>query len=118
MDAIVTAGGIPDPGDPLYRETGNQPKALLEGSRKAHDPMGFWTRWQVLKKVDRVIVVGLPESTPLVFPRPLTLLPDHGTMLDKTFRPPAQVLIPFHQSEDFILTVSSDIPTVTTYHVN
>ena len=116
MDAIVTAGGIPDPGDPLYEETGTQPKALLDIAGK---PMIQWVLDALAgsKKVDRVIVVGLPESTPLVFPRPLTLLPDNGSMLDN-IQAAARALIPFHQPEDFILTISSDTPTITTHHVD
>jgi NDP-sugar pyrophosphorylase family protein len=39
MDAIVIAGGIPEPGDPLYEYTQGQPKALLDIAGK---PMVQW----------------------------------------------------------------------------
>ncbi len=39
MDAIVIAGGIPEPGEPLYPYTQGKPKATLEISGK---PMAQW----------------------------------------------------------------------------
>ena len=39
MDAIVTAGGIPMPGEPLYEYTNGSPKALLDIAGK---PMIQW----------------------------------------------------------------------------
>ena len=116
MDAILTAGGTPEPGDPLYPQTGDRPKALLDVSGK---PMIQWVLDALAgsARVGRVIVAGLPEDTPLVFPRPLTILPDQGSMLDN-IQAAAPFLAPFHQPEDFILTISSDIPTITTRHVD
>ena len=116
MDAIITAGGIPEPDDLLFGETGNSPKALLEVAGKS---MIQWVLDALAgsEKVERVVVAGLPEDTPLEFPRPLTILPDKGSMLDN-IQAAARVLIPFHQSEDFVLAVSSDIPTITTHHVD
>ena len=39
MNAIVTAGGIPQPGEPLYEVTQGGPKALLDIAGK---PMVQW----------------------------------------------------------------------------
>jgi hypothetical protein len=58
-------------------------------------------------------VTGLPEDTRWHFRAPLTILPDHGSMLDN-IQTAARLLAPSHRPEDFILTISSDIPTITT----
>lgn len=116
MDAIVTAGGTPRPDDPLYPLTEGRPKALLDVSGK---PMIQWVLDALAgsARVKRVLVTGLPEDTPLAFPRPLNILPDHGSMLDN-IQTAARLLTPSHRPEDFILTISSDIPTITTRHVD
>ncbi len=64
MDAIVTAGGIPQPGEPLYEYTQGISKAMLDVAGK---PMIQW----VLKAldeaatIDKVIIIGLPECEPI-----------------------------------------------------
>ena len=62
MDAIVTAGGVPLPGDPLYVYSNGNSKALIDISGK---PMVQWVLDALgeSKKVDNVIVIGLsPKS--------------------------------------------------------
>ena len=57
MDAIVTAGGVPLPGDPLYVYSNGNSKALIDISGK---PMVQWVLDALgeSKKVDNVIVIG------------------------------------------------------------
>ncbi len=62
MDAIVIAGGIPQPDEPLYPFTQGLPKALVDICGK---PMVQWVLDAVEKAetIDQVVVVGLsPES--------------------------------------------------------
>jgi NDP-sugar pyrophosphorylase family protein len=62
MDAIVTAGGIPRPGDPLYEYSNGNSKALIDIAGK---PMIQWILDALgdAKKVDNVIIIGLsPKS--------------------------------------------------------
>ena len=62
MDAILTAGGIPQPEDPLYTYTNGDSKALLDMAGK---PMIQWVLDALsdAKHVDNVIVIGLsPKS--------------------------------------------------------
>ena len=57
MDAVVTAGGIPEPEDLLYPYTKGESKALLKIAGK---PMVQWVLDAVsqAKTIDRVVVVG------------------------------------------------------------
>jgi len=116
MDVIVTAGGSPSPDDPLASELSNTPKSMLDVAGK---PMVQWVLDALAGSayIDRVIVVGLPDDAPLDFPRPLTILPDMGSMIDN-LQSAAKVLGSFHQENDFVLAVSSDTPTITTQHVD
>jgi NDP-sugar pyrophosphorylase family protein len=62
MDAILTAGGIPLPEDPLYTYTNGDSKALVDVAGK---PMIQWVLDALsdAKLVDNVIIIGLsPKS--------------------------------------------------------
>lgn len=58
MNAIVTAGGIPQPGDKLYAYSNGDSKALIDVAGK---PMVQWALDALgeAKTVDQVIVIGL-----------------------------------------------------------
>ena len=58
MDAIVTAGGIPQPDEPLYAFTQGGPKALLDIFGK---PMIQWVldALEGAKGVDNIVIIGL-----------------------------------------------------------
>ena len=62
MDALVTAGGIPDPNEPLYEYTHGEPKAMLDICGK---PMVQWVlnALEGAKTVDRIVVAGLPPDS-------------------------------------------------------
>ncbi len=64
MDAIVTAGGVPLPEEPLYDATQGSPKALVDVAGK---PMVQWVldALSEAQSVDNVIIVGLTEKTGL-----------------------------------------------------
>ncbi len=116
MDAIVTAGGMPTLDDPLASRLGNAPKSMMAVAGK---PMIQWVldALATSKGIGRVVVVGLPENVPLSFPGPLTLLPDTGSMIGN-LQSGAKALAPFHTANDFLLAVSSDIPAITSAHVD
>ena len=79
-DAIVTAGAIPRPRDPLYPFTQGKPKALLDIAGK---PMIQWVLDAIseAKEVGKAVVVGLDGSIELSCDKPLSLLPNHGSMI-------------------------------------
>jgi GTP:adenosylcobinamide-phosphate guanylyltransferase len=108
MDAIVTAGGIPQPEDPLYAHTQGNSKALLDIAGK---PMIQWVLDALCtaKKVDNIIIIGMPEKNDLITTKPTYYLQNEGRML-------ANIVAGVHKTlelnpkTEYALIVSSDIP--------
>ena len=110
MDAIITAGGIPQPGDPLYVYSNGNSKALIDVAGK---PMIQWILDALgnSKKVDNVIVIGLTSKSGLTCKKPLHYISNQGRMLanivvgvDKS--------IELNKKTEYVLLVSSDIPAL------
>ena len=80
MDAIVIAGGLPEPGDPLYEYTQGQPKALLDIAGK---PMVQWVLDALggAETILRVVLIGLSEDDGLDCAKEITYVPNQGGML-------------------------------------
>lgn len=116
MDAVVTAGGIPQPGEPLYPYTQGKSKALLDIHGK---PMIQWVLDALSdsEKVDRVSVIGLDESSGLTCAKPLAYLPNYGGMLEN-LRQGILKTLEMNPSAEYVLLVSSDIPGITSEMVN
>lgn len=112
VDALLVAGGVPGPNDPLYPLTQGRPKALLEIAGR---PMIQWVldALATAQTVRHVVVIGLNESELKTDRRePLTFLAARGGIVDnlvagatcaRAFDPP-----PTH-----LLAISSDIPLIT-----
>jgi len=111
VDAIVTAGGIPQPGEPLYEFTQGRPKALLDLAGK---PMVQWVldALGASKRIERIVVVGLDEDSQLVSRKPLYYLPNQGGMLENILAG-AQKLLTIHPESKLMVSVSSDVPSIT-----
>jgi GTP:adenosylcobinamide-phosphate guanylyltransferase len=111
MDAIVTAGGIPLPGEPLYEFTNGRPKALLDIAGK---PMIQWVLDAIgeAETVEQVIVVGLLEDSGVTCDKPTTFVAGMGGMLQNV-RAGVQKLVELNPGAHHVLTVSSDIPAIT-----
>jgi hypothetical protein len=111
VDAIVTAGGIPDPEDPLYPVTQGAPKALLEIAGK---PMVQWVLDALSDAacIHHVVVVGLDAGSGVTCTKDLEFLPNQGGMLENIFAGAHRILT-INPSADVVLSVSSDIPAVT-----
>lgn len=111
MDAIVTAGGIPVPGDPLYEFTQGSEKALLPIAGK---PMIQWVLDAVClsENVERVIVIGLNDEAGISCSKLVAFLPSHGEMLDN-LRAGTKKLLEFNPRVNHVMAVSSDIPAIT-----
>lgn len=111
MDAIVTAGGIPTQGDPLFEITAGRPKAMLDFGGK---PMIQWVldALSESKMINRVVVIGLPPFTELRCSHPLTVIENQGSMLANM-----QIGVNELQKQGNIsqkvLAVSSDVPAIT-----
>lgn len=111
MDVIITAGGIPKPSHPLYEYTQGKPKALLDIGGK---PMIQWVLDAVseAKSLDEVAVVGLDGSVDLSCDKPLTLIPNTGSMIGN-IRAGLQSILEKNPNAEYVMIVSSDIPLVT-----
>ena len=81
MDAMITAGGIPQPGEPLYSETQGISKALLDVAGK---PMVQWVVDALCQSsiVEKIIVVGLPADSNLLCSKIIDYIPNHTSMLE------------------------------------
>jgi GTP:adenosylcobinamide-phosphate guanylyltransferase len=110
MDAIVTAGGIPQPDDPLYPHSNGDAKALID---VAGQPMIQWVLDALgqARQVDNVIVVGLSPKSTLTCRKPLHYIPNQGRMLANIVAgvDKARELNP---ETKYVLVVSSDIPAI------
>ena len=110
MDAIVTAGGIPQPDDPLYAYSNGDSKALIDVAGK---PMIQWVLDALgeAKQVNNVIVIGLSPKGGLTCKKPLYYLSNQGRML-------ANIVAGVNKSRElnpktqYVLIVSSDIPAL------
>ncbi|MBI3172851.1 MAG: nucleotidyltransferase family protein [Chloroflexi bacterium] len=116
MDAIVTAGGIPLPQDPLYTYAKGDSKALLDVAGK---PMIQWVLDALgeARDVENVIIVGLTPKSGLTCSKPLHYLSNQGRMLSNIVAGVNKVLEINPQAE-YVLIVSSDIPALRGEHVD
>lgn len=110
MDAIVTAGGIPQPEDPLYTYSHGDSKALIDVAGK---PMIQWVLDALgdAKHVDNIIVIGLSPKSNLTCKKPLHFLSNQGRMLSNIVAGVNKSL-ELDKKNKYVLVVSSDIPTL------
>ena len=116
MDAIVIAGGIPLPEDPLYAHTQGRSKALLDVAGK---PMIEWVLDALSgsTKVERVVIVGMTAKAPVKCSKPTYYLQSEGRILDNIVSG-AKKIAELDPQAEYALLVSSDIPGITTEMVD
>lgn len=116
MNAIVTAGGIPQPGEPLYEFTQGGPKAMLDIAGK---PMVQWVLDALngSQYIERVVIVSLPEDSGLSCTKPVAYVPNQGGML-QNIRAGIEKVLELDPQAKHVLAVSSDIPAVTSEMVD
>ena len=110
MDAIVTAGGIPRPEDPLYTYSHGDSKALIDVAGK---PMIQWVLDALsnAKKVDNVIIVGLSPKSSVTCKKPMYFVSNQGRMLANIVTGVNKAL-ELNKKSQYLLVVSSDIPAL------
>jgi GTP:adenosylcobinamide-phosphate guanylyltransferase len=110
MDAVVTAGGIPQPGEPLYEYSRGGAKALIDVAGK---PMVQWVLDALgeAHTIERVVLIGLTDRSNLTCKKPITYLSNQGKMLDNIKAGTAKVL-ELNPKAKYVLFVSSDIPGI------
>jgi NDP-sugar pyrophosphorylase family protein len=116
MDAIVTAGGIPQPDELLFPYTQGKPKALVDICGK---PMVQWVLDALSgsKYVENVVVIGLAEDCGVTCAKPLTFIPNQDSMITNIIAGLKKVL-EIHPAAYHVLLVSSDIPGITSEMVD
>jgi GTP:adenosylcobinamide-phosphate guanylyltransferase len=110
MDAIVIAGGITRPEDPLYTYSHVDSKALIDVAGK---PMVQWILDALggAKHVDNVILVGLSPKNDLTCKKPLHYVSNQGRMLSNIVTGVNKSL-ELNKKTKYVLIVSSDIPAL------
>ncbi len=110
MDAIVLAGGIPQPEDPLYAYSNGEPKALIDVAGK---PMIQWVLDALgnSKHVRNVIVSGLSPKSEINCKKPMYFVSNQGRMLSNIVAGVNKSL-ELDKKTKYVLVVSADIPTL------
>ena len=110
MDAIVTAGGIPQPEDPLYAYSNGDAKALIDIAGK---PMIQWVLDALsdAKHVDNVIVIWLSPKSGVACKKPMHFVSNQGRMLANIVAGVNKSL-ELDKKSKYVLVVSSDIPAL------
>jgi GTP:adenosylcobinamide-phosphate guanylyltransferase len=110
MYAIVTAGGIPSPEDPLYPYLKGDAKALVDVAGK---PMIQWVldALNAAQQVDDIILIGLSPKSGLVSAKPIHYVPNQGRMLANIVAGVNKAL-ELNKKTEYVLIVSSDIPAL------
>jgi molybdopterin-guanine dinucleotide biosynthesis protein A len=111
MDAILLAGGKPNPEDPLYAESQGQSKALIDVAGK---PM---IQWQLdalskAKLISNVVIIGINSVSNLSCEKPMTIIPDAGGWLENILAGMDHVRKTSPATTHALIS-STDIPTVT-----
>lgn len=109
IDAVILAGGVPEPGHPLYPETQGRPKAMLPIADK---PMYQWVLEAVAasSRIRRIVVIGCPDTS-ISLGADVTYLPNAGGIIENLSAGAAHILAKDPQATRF-LAVSADIPTI------
>lgn len=110
MDALVAAGGIPLPEDPLYTYTNGDSKALVDVAGK---PMIQWVLDALsdAKHVDNVIIIGLSPKTEITCKKPIHFISNQGRMLSNIVAGVTKS-VELDPKSEYVLVVSSDIPGI------
>jgi GTP:adenosylcobinamide-phosphate guanylyltransferase len=110
MDAILTAGGIPQPEDPLYTYTDGDSKALVDVAGKS---MIQWVLDALsdTKHVDNVIIIGLSPKSGVTCKKPLHYVSNQGRMLSNIVAG-VNKAVELDPKAEHVLVASSDIPGI------
>ncbi|MBI5934169.1 MAG: nucleotidyltransferase family protein [Chloroflexi bacterium] len=110
MYAIVTAGGIPNPEDPLYMFLKGDAKALVDVAGK-HMIQWVIDALNEAREVDAIILIGLTAKSGIVSAKPMHHIPNQGRMLANIVAGINKAL-ELNKKTDYVLVVSSDIPAL------
>ena len=116
MDAIILAGGTPQPDEPLYPYTKGLPKAMVDICGK---PMVQWVLDAVeqAETIEGVVVVGLSPQNNLKSTKIKSYADNQGSIL-LNIRKGVEKTQEFNPQTKHVATVSADIPAVLPEQIN
>ncbi len=111
MDAIITAGGIPLPGEALYDYTKGQPKALVDIAGR---PMIQWVLDAISRspKIKHIVVIGLPGLSGVTCTKPTSFINNQNDMISN-IKAGMKALEQLNPDVDYALVAASDVPGIT-----
>jgi CTP:molybdopterin cytidylyltransferase MocA len=118
VDAVVTAGGVPRPDQPLYELTQGKSKALLPIAGR---PMVQWVldALNAAETVRRIVVVGLgaDDAAALKSGKETAFVANQGSLIANT-EAGVKKLMERDAALNYALVVSADIPALEGPHVD
>jgi GTP:adenosylcobinamide-phosphate guanylyltransferase len=116
MYAIVIAGGVPGPDEPLYPYTRGAPKALLDVAGK---PMAQWVLDALdgAETIEQVVVIGLEANSGVHSAKIAAFTPSEGSIL-QNIRCGVRKVLEINPAADHVAVVSADIPAILPEHVD
>jgi molybdopterin-guanine dinucleotide biosynthesis protein A len=110
MDAIIIAGGITQPGEPLYLFTQGKPKAMLDICGK---PMVQWIldALDQAQSIDRVVIAGMGPDEKISGTKLQSCIPDQGSMI-ANIRAGVLKVLELNPGAEHVVVASSDIPAI------
>jgi NDP-sugar pyrophosphorylase family protein len=110
MDAMVAAGGVPKPDDPLCEYTQGGAKAFLDVAGK---PMVQWVldALSAAEHIEHVVVVGLEPDLKVYCDKPLAFVPQQGAML-ANIRAGVRKVLELNPQAEHVIMVSGDVPAI------
>ncbi len=112
MDAILLAGGVPDPDSPLYPYTKGKPKAALQIGKKS---MVQWVLDALDRSssIDSIVVVGIEEMRNDLRSTKILDFKPAGDDYIHNFQLGAEALLAHKPKAERVALVSCDIPMLT-----
>ena len=116
LDAIVIAGGIPQPDEPLYPYTQGQPKALLDVAGK---PMVQWVLDALCgaQSINNVVMIGLEANSGVSCDKIRSYIPSEGGIFANV-RSGVKEVLRLDPKAHHMAIVSADIPSILPEHID
>ena len=117
MDAIVLAGGVPDPDSALYPDTKGEAKAMLKIGGK------YMIQWVLdaldqADTIDNIVIVGGEDRQAEIHSKKIIAFKPSTEDIILNFQLGADAILEQNPGAEFIAVVSSDIPLITSEVVN
>ncbi len=116
MDAVILAGGVPQPDEPLYTLTQGRPKALVDVCGK---PMAQWVldAAETAETIDQIVVMGLTQESQLKSSKIKAYVQSQGSILTN-IRAGVEQIQSFNPQARHVAIISADIPAVLPEQIN